>query len=56
MLSQNFKTNTSTSSGKFMRSMDDLRVLRGVDVGSDHHLVLAKIRIRIKLKKYGKTS
>ena len=41
-------------SGKFRRSMDDVRVLRGADVGSDHHLVLAKIRI--KLKKYGKTS
>ena len=41
-------------SRKFRRSMDDVRTLRGADVGSDHHLVLAKIRI--KLKKYGAVS
>ena len=34
--------------------MDDVRTLRGADVGSDHHLVLAKIRIQ--LKKYGTVS
>ena len=38
-------------SRKFRRSVDDVRVLRGADVGSDHHLILAKLRI--KLKKYG---
>ena len=37
-------------SKKFRRSIDDVRVLRGADVGSDHHLILAKLRV--KLKKY----
>ena len=37
---------------KFRRSLEDVRVLRGADVGSDHHLVVAKVKI--KLKKYRK--
>ena len=38
-------------SRKLRRSVDDVRVLWGADVGSDHHLILAKLRI--KLKKHG---
>ena len=37
---------------KFRRSLEDVRILRGADVGSDHHLVIAKVKI--KLKKYKK--
>ena len=33
---------------KFRRSLEDVRVLRGADIGSDHHLLLAKIKIRLK--------
>jgi len=33
---------------KFRRSLFDVRVNRGADVGSDHHLVTAKIRLKLK--------
>ena len=35
-------------SGKFRRSLEDVRVLRGADIGSDHHLLLAVLRLRLK--------
>ena len=37
---------------KFRRSLDNVRILRGADVGSDHHLIIAMVKI--KLKKYKK--
>ena len=36
---------------KFRRSLQDVRVMRGVDIGSDHHLLVGKVKI--KLKRYG---
>ena len=38
-------------SRRFRRSLEDVRVLRGADVGSDHHMLFAKVKLR--LKKYG---
>lgn len=38
-------------SQKFRRSLKDVRVLRGADVASDHHLLLATFKL--KLKKHG---
>jgi hypothetical protein len=35
-------------SRKFRRSWTDVRVMRGADVSSDHHLVLAPVRLRLK--------
>lgn len=35
-------------SHRFRCSLDDVRVQRGADVGSDHHMVLAKIKIRLR--------
>ena len=35
-------------SRKFRRSLEDVAVCRGADVGSDHHMVLAKIKLRLK--------
>jgi flagellum-specific peptidoglycan hydrolase FlgJ len=35
-------------SRKFRRSVQDVRVLRGADIGSDHHLLLAVLRLRLK--------
>ena len=35
-------------SKKFRRSLEDVRVLRGADVGSDHHLLIAKVEIKLK--------
>ena len=32
-------------SRKFRRSLEDVRVLRGADVGSDHHLLIAKLKL-----------
>ena len=32
----------------FRRSLEDVRVLRGADVGSDHHLLIAKVKIKLK--------
>ena len=34
--------------GKFRRSLLDVRVKRGADVNSDHHLVIAKLQIKLK--------
>ena len=36
---------------KFRRSLEDVRVFRGADIGSDHQLLLAKVKLR--LKRYG---
>ena len=33
---------------KFRRSCKDVRVMRGADVASDHHLVVTQIRLRLK--------
>ena len=33
---------------KFRRSMQDVRVQRGVNAASDHHLVLAKMKMKLK--------
>ena len=33
---------------KFRRSLQDVRVMRGADVASDHHLVLAKVKLKLK--------
>ena len=38
-------------SRRFRRSLEDVIVQRGADVGSDHHLLLAKLKLR--LKKHG---
>jgi hypothetical protein len=35
-------------SQKFRRSLEDVRVKRGADVASDHHLVLATVKLRLK--------
>ena len=35
-------------SRKFRRSLEDVRVLRGADVVSDHHLLIAKVKIKLK--------
>ena len=35
-------------SGKWRRSLQDVRFRRGADVGSDHHLVVAHIRLKLK--------
>ena len=40
-----------TISKKFRRSLQDVRVMRGADIGSDHHLLVGKVKI--KLKGYG---
>lgn len=34
--------------GKFRRSLYDVKVYRGADVASDHHLVIAKVRMKLK--------
>ena len=34
-------------SGKWRRSLQDVRLRRGADVGSDHHLVVAHIRLKL---------
>ena len=41
-----------TISKKFRRSLQYVRVKRGADIGSDHHLLVGKVKI--KLKRYGK--
>ena len=35
-------------SGKWRRSLQDVRFRRGVDVGSDHHLVVTHIKLKLK--------
>ena len=35
-------------SRRFRRSLEDARAVRGADVGSDHHLLLAKFKLRLK--------
>ena len=34
-------------SHRFRRSLDDVRAVRGADVDSDHHLLLAKLKLRL---------
>ena len=33
--------------GRYRRSLLDTRAMRGADVGSDHHLVIAKLRLKL---------
>ena len=33
---------------KYRSSLQDVKVIRGADIGSDHHLLLAKVRLRLK--------
>ena len=35
-------------SRRFRRSLEDVKVQRGADIGSDHHLLLAKLKLRLK--------
>ena len=35
-------------SRRFRRSLEDVRVLRSADVGSDHHLLMAKVKLRLR--------
>ena len=35
-------------SKKFRRSLQDVRVKRGADVGSDHHLVIARLKLKLR--------
>ena len=35
-------------SQRFRRSLEDVKVQRGADVGSDHHLLLAKVKLHLK--------
>ena len=42
---------------KFRRSFLDVRVTRGADVASDHHLLVGRVRVsRLKLKNYQSSS
>ena len=34
-------------SKRWRSSLQDVRVMRGADVGSDHHLLVAKVRLKI---------
>ena len=36
--------------GRWIRSLQDTRVYRGADVGTDHYLVIAKLKIKLKAK------
>ena len=35
-------------SNRWKTSLLDVRVYRGADVGSDHHLIIAKVRLKLK--------
>ena len=37
-----------TINGKFRRSLEDVRVMRGADASSDHYLVVANIKLKLK--------
>ena len=43
-------------SRKFRRSWWDVRVLRGADVSSDHHLVVTVVRLRLKKYAYANSN
>ena len=34
--------------GKWRRFLQDVRVYRGADVNSDHHLLVAKIKLKLR--------
>ena len=38
---------------KFRRSLEDVRVKRGADVASDHHLVVAKLKLKLRRNETG---
>ena len=42
-------------SKRWRSSLQDVRVLRGADVGSDHHLLMAKVRLRIAKVRTGES-
>lgn len=33
---------------KFLRTLQDVRVKRGADVSSDHHLLIAQLKLKLK--------
>ena len=39
-------------SRQFRKSLQDVKVYRGADVGSDHHLVIGKIKLKLKKGKF----
>lgn len=41
------KINHIVVNGKWRRSLQDVRVRRGADVGSDHHLVTAYFKLEL---------
>lgn len=41
---------------KFRRSLQDVRVKRGADVASDHHLLAAKLKLKLKKNKTERTN
>ena len=41
---------------KFRRSMQDVRVQRGADAASDHHLVLARMKVKLKKREVKKST
>ena len=43
-------------SWKFRRSWQEVRVLRGADVSSDHHLVVTVVRLRLKKYTYASSN
>lgn len=43
-------------SKRWRSSLQDVRVLRGADIGSDHHLLMAKVRLRIAKVRKGESS
>jgi hypothetical protein len=48
------QTDHITISSVWKRSLLDVRNTRGADVGSDHHLVIAKIKLKIASNKHKK--
>ena len=41
---------------KFTRSLQDVRVKRGADVASDHHLLVARLKLKLKRNWTGGTN
>ena len=42
-------------SRRWRSSLQDVRVLRGADAGSDHHLLMAKVRLKIAKVRKGES-
>ncbi|KAE9546525.1 hypothetical protein FO519_010263, partial [Halicephalobus sp. NKZ332] len=43
-------------SNRWRSALQDVRVYRGADIGSDHHLIAAKLQLRLKKIQTGKTT